>query len=66
MKTISEFKIGDTVRFADADYEIVKHHISGCTVRPIKAAVHQVKDKIISVRPNSYQVSNFTEIQEGL
>ncbi len=65
MKLISESKIGDIVRFADADFEILKHHISGCTVRPIRAVVHQIKDKVISVRPSPYQVSNFTEIEEG-
>lgn len=65
MKTISEFKSGDMVRFADADYEIIKHHISGCTVRPVKTVQHRIGDKVITYRPTSYQVSNATEIEEG-
>lgn len=66
MKTISEYKTGEIVRFADNDYEIINHHVSGCTVRPVKTVIHQIQDKVISVRPNSFQVSNFTEIEEGL
>lgn len=63
MKVISQYKEGEIVRFSDADYEIIKHHISGCTVRPVKTVIHQVKDRVITVRPKPFQVSNMTEVE---
>lgn len=65
MKLISLFKIGEVVRFADADYEVINHSLSGCTVRAYKKVVHQIKDKVITIRPSPFQVSNMTEIEEG-
>lgn len=64
MKIISEFKEGEVVRFADADYEIINQHVLGCTVRQLGAI--EINGRIVSIKKAPIQVSNMTEIQEGL
>ena len=67
MKLISQSKIGDIVEIEGGQVEIIRHHIAGCLVKPVKINTQEVLGNQVAILPTSanFQISNWTEIKEG-
>ena len=64
---ISDCKEGDIVEIEGGQVEIIRHHIAGCLVKPVKINTQEVLGSQVAILPTSanFQISNWTEIKEG-